>query len=54
LLITILLVLGLGPVGNIPHHTRYALVMVMAAVTIAGSWYGYSSKPGSSIYLKEG
>jgi hypothetical protein len=53
LLITLLLLSGLGPIGNIPQHARYVLVMVMALVTLAGSWYGYSSKPGANIYLKE-
>jgi len=53
LLITLLLLSGLGPIGNIPQHTRYVLVMVMALVTMACGWYGYSSKPGANIYLKE-
>jgi hypothetical protein len=53
LLITLLLLSGLGPIGNIPLHTRYVLVMVMALVTMACSWYGHSSKPGANIYLKE-
>ena len=53
LLITMLLLSGLGPIGNIPLHTRYVLVMVMALVTMACSWYGHSSKPEANIYLKE-
>lgn len=53
LLITLLLLAGLGPVAIISQHTRYVLVMVMAAATMACSWYGYSSKPGKNIYLKE-
>jgi hypothetical protein len=53
-LITILLFLGVGPIGDIPQRARYASAMVMALITMASSWYGYSSKPGASIYLKEG
>ena len=53
-LVTILLFLGVGPIGDIPQRTRYASAMVMALITVASSWYGYSSKPGASIYLKEG
>jgi hypothetical protein len=53
LLITILLLLGLGPVGSLALRTRYILVMVMAVLTMACSWYGHSSKPGANIYLKE-
>ncbi len=52
-LITILLFLGLGPIGDIPLRARYTSTLVMALVTMACSWYGYSSKPGASIYLKE-
>ena len=52
-LITLLLFLGLGPIGDLPHRTRYASAMVMAVVTMACSWYGHSSTPGSTIYLKE-
>jgi hypothetical protein len=53
-LITILLFVGGGPIGEIPQRTRSAAALVMALITIASSWYGYSSKPGASIYLKEG
>ena len=53
-LITILLFLGVGPIGDIPERTRSTYALVMALITIASSWYGYSSKPGASIYLKEG
>jgi hypothetical protein len=53
LLITLLLLSGLGPIGNIPRHARYVLVMLMSLVTMACGWYGYSSKPGANIYLKE-
>jgi hypothetical protein len=53
-LITLLLATGLGPIGRVPQPTRYLLVMAMALVSIACCWYGYSSQPGSSIYLKEG
>ena len=53
LFITLLLLSGLGPIGTIPLHTRYVLVMVMAVVTMVSSWYGHSSEPGANIYLKE-
>lgn len=52
-LVTLLIAIGPGPIGQIPQHTRNVLVMGMALVTLACCWYGYSSKPGSSIYLKE-
>ena len=52
-LITVLLFLGLGPIGDLPQRTRYAATMVMALVTMACSWYGHSSTPGKTIYLKE-
>jgi len=52
-LITIILALGLGPISHIPEHTRYVSVLVMACITMACSWYGHSSTPGTSIYLKE-
>ena len=52
-LITVLLFLGLGPIGDFPQRTRYAATMVMALVTMACSWYGHSSTPGTTIYLKE-
>jgi hypothetical protein len=52
-IITILLFLGLGPIGRIPEHTRYASILAFALITIACSWFGYSSKPGASIYLTE-
>jgi hypothetical protein len=51
--ITILLFLGLGPINDIPQRTRYASALVMALITMASSWYGHSSTPGASIYLKE-
>ena len=53
-LITILLFIGVGPIHDMPQRTRYAATMVMALITMACSWYGYSNKPGASIYLKEG
>ena len=34
-------------------RARYGLVMAMALITLALSWYGYSSRPGANIYLKE-
>jgi hypothetical protein len=52
-LITVLLALGLGPISHIPEHTRYVLTLVMAFITLASSWYGHSSTPGKSIYLRE-
>jgi hypothetical protein len=51
--ITLLLFLGLGPVSDIPVRTRYASTMVMAVITMACSWIGHSSTPGTSVYLKE-
>ena len=51
--ITILLFLGLGPIGSMPERTRYASALAMALITMACSWYGHSSTPGASIYLKE-
>lgn len=53
LAITIVLLLGLGPISQIPQRTRYLAVMVMALITMACSWYGHSFVPGSTIYLKE-
>src|SRR5208283_4300633 len=52
-LITILLGLGLGPISYIPERTRHVSVLVMACITMACSWYGHSSTPGTSICLKE-
>jgi hypothetical protein len=52
-LITILLAVGLGPISYIPERTRYASAMLVALITLACSWYGHSSTPGKSIYLKE-
>ena len=49
----ILFFLGLGPVGDLPQRTRYASAMVMALVTMVCSFYGHSSTPGTTIYLKE-
>ena len=53
LAIAILLLLGPGPMGSIPQRVRNVSAMVMALLTIAGSWYGYSSKPGAAVYLRE-
>jgi len=53
LLITLVLALAPMPPGLLTPRARYALVMAMALMTIAFSWYGYSSKPGANIYLKE-
>lgn len=53
LLITLVLAFAPMPAGLLTPRARYALVMAMALVTIASSWYGYSSKPGANIYLKE-
>ncbi|MGB0022448.1 MAG: hypothetical protein WBP65_11605, partial [Candidatus Sulfotelmatobacter sp.] len=52
-LLTLLLAIGVGPIGQFPQRTRYLLVMITAATTIACSWYGYSSVPVKNIYLKE-
>jgi hypothetical protein len=52
-LITVLLFLGLGPIGDLPQRTRYASAMVMALITMACSWYGHSSTRGTTIYLEE-
>jgi hypothetical protein len=53
-LIALLLFFGLGTIGSIPQRTRYASALVMAFITMACSWYGHSSKPGASIYLRKG
>ncbi len=53
LLITLVLVFAPMPADLLTPRARYALIMSMALVTIAVSWYGYSSKPGVNIYLKE-
>ena len=53
LLLTLLLAYAPMPAGWLTLRIRYALVMAMALLTIACSWYGYSSKPGANIYLKE-
>jgi len=53
LLLTLLFAIGVGPVGQLPQRTRYLLVMIAAASTIASSWLGYSSAPGKNIYLRE-
>jgi hypothetical protein len=50
--ITLLLFFGPGPISDIPERTRYASAMVMALITMACSWIGHSSIPGTSIYLK--
>lgn len=52
-LLTLVIATGIGPIGQLPQRTRYLLVLVMAAITIACSWFGYSSVPGKNIYLKE-
>jgi hypothetical protein len=49
-LITVLLFLGLGPIGDLPQRTHYASAMIMALVAMACSWYGHSSTPGTTIY----
>lgn len=51
--VTVLLFLGIGPLRYIPEHTRYLFALIMALITMACSWYGHSSTPGSSIYLEE-
>ena len=34
-------------------YAEITSAMVMALVTMACSWYGHSSRPGTTIYLKE-
>jgi hypothetical protein len=34
-------------------YNEITSAMVMAVVTMACSWYGHSSTPGTTIYLKE-
>jgi hypothetical protein len=51
--ITVLFFIGLGPIGSMPTRTRYTSALVMAIITMACSWFGHSSTPESSIYLKE-
>ncbi len=53
LFITLLLAFVPVSADLLTPRPRYALVMVMALVTIAVSWYGYSSQPGANVYLKE-
>jgi len=52
-LIAIVLVLGLGPIRVVEEQTRYAIAAGVAVLVLASSWYGYSVKPGSTIYLRE-
>jgi hypothetical protein len=52
-LIAVVLWLGIGPIGQLAQRTRWILVMVVAAATLASSWLGYSSKPGANVYLRE-
>ena len=51
--ITVLLYACVAFAANLSPRTRYLPVLIMAVITMACSWYGYSSKPGSSVYLKE-
>jgi hypothetical protein len=51
--IAVLLFSGLGPIRPIPERTRYACALGIALITMACSWYGHTSTPGASIYLKE-
>ena len=51
--LTVLLYAVLGLSTSLSPRTRHLPVMIMALITIACSWYGYSSRPGSSIYLQE-
>jgi hypothetical protein len=53
LLVTLVLAFAPMPEGLLTPRARYAFVMAMALVTVAVSWYGYSSKSGANIYLKE-
>lgn len=52
-LLALLLWLGPGPIAQLTQRMRSILVTLVAGLTLAGSWYGYSSKPGANIYLKE-
>jgi hypothetical protein len=52
-LLALVLWIGPGPLAQLTHRTRSILVTLVAGLTLAGSWYGYSSKPGANIYLKE-
>ena len=47
------LVLAFAPIPGLALRTRYALVAGVALLTIAGTWSGYSSRPGANIYLKQ-
>jgi len=50
-LVTILL--AYGPFGEIPTRTRYMATAIASLVTMACSWIGHSSVPGTNIYLRE-
>ncbi len=50
-LVTVLL--AFAPIGDIPVRTRYTATIVSSLGTIACSWIGHSSVPGTNIYLKE-
>ena len=52
-LLTILLFVGLGLAPGLQPRVRYSPVLIMALIGIACSWYGHSTRPGSSIYLRE-
>lgn len=54
LLITLVLAYAPMPAEWLTVRHRYMLVMGMALLTLAVSWYGYSSRPGANIYLKQG
>ncbi len=51
-LITLLLAFAI-PASILAPRALHALIAGTALITIAGAWYGYSSKPGANIYLKE-
>lgn len=51
--LTVIVYAVLGFATKLSQRARYLPVMIMALITIACSWYGYSLRPGSSIYLRE-
>jgi hypothetical protein len=52
-LVSILLLAGIGPVSELSRHARYQYTAMAALVTVACSWIGHSSVPGANIYLRE-
>ena len=52
-LAALVMLFGVGPLGLIPQRTRWILVMIASAAALISSWYGYSTKPGANVYLRE-